>query len=111
MACTYTLTCTPHEAADRIHDAIECGSLTGELIDRYTISAGERVCMTLTWEKHYYRAGNRLTLTAVIDDLSGVTRVHLIGGGGGEGLFGFDWGASDSFEQSALDALRDVMQP
>jgi len=35
-----------------------------------------------------------LTLTVVIDDLTGRTRVHSVSGGGGEGLFRFDWGAS-----------------
>lgn len=65
-----------------------------------------RSCLALVFEKHYYRAGNRLTLTALLDDLSGVTRVHLVGGGGGEGLFRFDWGAAEDFAAVAAEALR-----
>ena len=57
------------------------------------------------FEKHYWRAGNRLTLTVTVDNLQGHTRVHLVSGGGGEGLFRFDWGASESFVSSAIDAL------
>lgn len=57
------------------------------------------------YEKHFWRAGNRLTLTATVDNLQGRTRVHLVSGGGGEGLFRFDWGASESFESCAIDAL------
>ena len=49
--------------------------------------------------------GNRLTLTVVLDDFTGRTRVHCISGGGGEGLFRFDWGAAESFEGVVHDAL------
>lgn len=45
-------------------------------------------------------------MTALLDDLSGVTRVHLVGGGGGEGLFRFDWGAAEDFAAVAAEALR-----
>ena len=67
--------------------------------------------MVLVYEKHYWRAGNRLTLTVVLDDFAGtdVTQVHCAGGGGGEGLFRFDWGAAGSFEDAvhrALEAYR-----
>ena len=61
--------------------------------------------MVLVFEKHYYRAGNRLTLTVTLDDFTGRTRVHCASGGGGEGLFRFDWGAGDSFEGVVHDAL------
>ena len=110
MAQTYTLTCTPEVAAQCIRDAIEGRFITGELIDSYRIGGGEKTCMVLVFERHSARMGNRMTLTVTLDDLSGVTRVHTVGGGGGEGLLGFDWGAADSFERSAIDALRDVMQ-
>lgn len=66
-------------------------------------------CAVMVYEKHYWRAGNRLTLTVTIDNLSGRTRVHTIGGGGGEGLFRFDWGAAESFEGVVQDALSPYM--
>lgn len=111
MAQTYTLTCTPEAAAERICAAIEGGTVTGELIDRYSIGEGGRICIVLVFEKYTSRTGGRLTLTVTLDNLDGVTRVHLAGSGGGRGmLFGFDWGAADSFEQCAIRALADVMQ-
>lgn len=98
---------TAAEAVRRVSDAIVRGSITGELLDSHTVTApGGGSCTVSVFEKHYYRAGNRLTLTVTVDDFTGRTRVHLVGGGGGEGLFRFDWGASQSFEQTAYDALR-----
>ena len=64
-----------------------------------------REAIVLVFEKHYYRAGNRLTLTVTLDDFTGRTRVHCASGGGGEGLFRFDWGAAESFEGVVHDAL------
>lgn len=105
---TFTVSCALEECAERICRAVVDGSVTGECIDRYRAGGPDgRSCLVLVFEKHYYRAGNRLTLTALLDDLSGVTRVHLVGGGGGgEGLFRFDWGAAEDFAAVAAEALR-----
>ena len=43
--------------------------------------------------------------TVTLDDFTGRTRVHCASGGGGEGLFRFDWGAAESFEGVVHDAL------
>ncbi len=97
----------PKDAANYIYDYVVNGSITGTLIDNYTVYENNGVtCMVMVFEKHYYRAGNRLTLTVVIDNLNGVTNVRSIGGGGGEGLFSFDWGASESFSNCAKKALE-----
>ena len=92
---------------EAVVEAAVTDSVTGERIDRYELThpQGGR-CVVLVYEKHYYRAGNRLTLTVVLDDFAGRTRVHCAGGGGGEGLFGFDWGASESFEDVVHRALE-----
>ena len=85
-------------------------SITGTLIGTHTVaSADGGSCTVDVYEKHYYRAGNRLTLTVILDDFTGQTRVRCISGGGGEGLFRFDWGAAESFEDvvhQALDPYR-----
>ena len=97
---------SPREADDLIYRAVTEGSITGEAIDRYALEARDgAVCLVSVYEKHYWRAGNRLTLTVTVDNLQGRTRVHLVSGGGGEGLFRFDWGASQSFESVVQDAL------
>ena len=90
MAQNIFVSLPPYEAAERIHQTIIGGSVTGEAIDRCQLNG---------------RAGNRLTLTVTVDNLQGPTRIHLVSGGGGEGLFRFDWGASKSFESSILEVL------
>lgn len=108
MGDTFHVSLSLQNAAERIDEAVVRGSLTGERIDSYRLAAPNGGnCMVLVYEKHYYRAGNRLTLTVVLDDFGGATRVHCIGGGGGEGLLRFDWGAAESFTSVAADALRD----
>lgn len=94
------------DCAKRIHEAVVEGSITGELIDSYTARGPEGLlCVVEVYEKHYYRAGNRLTLTVTMDNLTGKTRVHCVGGGGGEGLFRFDWGAAENFAGAVWEAL------
>ena len=93
------------ECGEAIHAAVT-DSVTGELVDHYELThPGGGTCVVAVYEKHYYRAGNRLTLTVVLDDFTGRTRVHCISGGGGEGLFRFDWGAAEFFEGVVHDAL------
>lgn len=95
------------QAAEQITDYIVNGSITGDCLDAFTVADSEHfTAMVLVFEKHYYRAGNRLTLTVTLDNSMGDTRVHTVGGGGGEGLFRFDWGASESFEDAAMEALQ-----
>lgn len=110
MRNTIFLSISLSDAMQRIDEMIVQGSITGERIDSYTVNAGGvGQCAVLIYEKHYWRAGNRLTLTVTLDDFEGRTRLHYISGGGGEGLFRFDWGAADSFEKFLLDGLRDVI--
>lgn len=96
-------------AANTIYDAITGGSVTGEMIDSYEIQSQCGACIVQVFEKHYFRAGNRLTLTAVSDSFTGTTRVHCVSGGGGEGLLRFDWGAAGSFTDSVINALEPFM--
>ncbi len=106
MGETFYVSLGMQQAAQLIDDAVLRGSISGECIDNYGAGGPQTGGFILrVYEKHYMRAGNRLTLTVVLDDLSGTTRVHCIGGGGGEGLFSFDWGASGSFAGTVAAAL------
>lgn len=93
------------DCANRIREAV-FDSVTGEEIDAYAIThpSGGR-CIVLVFEKHYYRAGNRLTLTVTLDDFTAEPGFTAPAAAGGEGLFRFDWGAAESFEGVVHDAL------
>lgn len=106
MALDMRVSLNPEQAAEIVNNEIISGSITGELIDRYVINDdNDKLCVVLVYDKHYYRAGNRLTLTVVIDNMGGLTKVHCVSGGGGEGFFRFDWGAAESFEYCVESAL------
>jgi hypothetical protein len=106
MEDTFFVSLDMRSAMNAIDNAVVGGSITGERIDQYGQGAPNGGgFVVLVYEKHYYRAGNRLTLTVTLDDFSGQTRVHCVGGGGGEGLFRFDWGASKSFSGVVQQAL------
>jgi hypothetical protein len=108
MALDMQVSLEPKQADEIVHQEIVNGSITGELIDSYVVHGGDgKLCIISVYEKHYYRAGNRLTLTVIIDNMEGVTRVHSVSGGGGEGLFRFDWGASEVFETCVEIALAE----
>lgn len=97
---------SPEEAAKLINETIINNSVTGELIDEYvTDTDNGTMVIVQVYEKLYYRVSNRLTLTIVIDNVSGKTHIHAIGGGGGQGLFRFDRGSSESFEDCIYDAI------
>ncbi len=107
MAFTMFVSLPGEQASQAAYDSVVRGSITGELIDHYTVTGPEGArCDVLVFEKHYSRAGNRLTLTVTVDNFGQHTRVHGAGGGGGESLFRFDWGASDSFESVVYKALK-----
>ncbi len=106
MEDTFFVSLDVQSTINVLDNAVVGGSITGEKIDQYSVAAPQGGgLIVMVYEKHYYRAGNRLTLTVVIDDLTGRTRVHSVSGGGGEGLFRFDWGAFKSFSGVVAGAL------
>jgi hypothetical protein len=109
MENTFYVSLTMKAAADCLNTEIVDGSISGELLDDYTINyENGHMSRILLFEKYYYRVGNRLTLTVVLDNADGKTRIHSVSGGGGNGaLFSFDWGASESFADAAINALEE----
>ncbi len=94
------------EVVELLDEGIVSGSITGERIDHHVVNIDDTHAMVvLVYEKHFYRAGNRLTLTVCINNIHDVTHIHCIGAGGGEGLFRFDWGAGDKFTNSPREIL------
>jgi len=94
------------EAMDIIRDEIE-ESISGECIDTYHIKEEGGSFSVAVFEKYFYRAGNRLTFTVVMDNFNGLTRIHGVGGGGSSGIFfRFDWGAANTFATGIERALK-----
>ena len=89
MEQSYHVTLSLDDCRDLIYDTVT-DSVTGALIGAHTVEGRDgRRCQVDVYEKHYYRAGNRLTLTVILDDFGAGTRVRCIGGGaGGQGGVG-----------------------
>ncbi len=104
MADSFYVSLDLQSATDAVDKAVLNQSWTGERIDHYTVPVpGTGSFVQLVYEKHFMRAGNRLTLTVLLDDFTGKTRVHCVGGGGGESPF--DLSASESFSGDVKSAL------
>ncbi|WP_313757050.1 DUF6054 family protein [Tissierella sp.] len=110
MNNTLNVSISVEKTVNLIYEEVVNCSITGELLDKYEInSLDNKKCIVMVFDKHYYRAGNRLTLTVIIDSLEDVTRVHYISGGGGKGLFNFDGGASESFANIVPEVLKEYI--
>ncbi len=108
MAVDIQVNLSLEETSDLIYNEIVSGSITGDLINIHNIETNDgHTFEVAVYEKHYYRAGNRLTLTIVLDDMQDVTNVHIVAGGGGDGILNIDWGAADSFEDCIVNALSE----
>lgn len=97
-------------AAEIIRRKIEEESVTGELLDDYSLTSESGHVRILTFEKWFYRVSNRLILTVTLDDFSGRTRIHVVSGGGGESaLWRFDWFAGESFADVPYEAMENYL--
>lgn len=96
------------ETISELDDGIVRESVTGERIDYHVITGNkDNGAVLLVYEKYFSRVGNRITLTIIVDNLDGPTKVHSIGGGAAQGMFfKFDWGASSSFTSLPRNILR-----
>ncbi len=84
--------------ASWIDAAVLNSGISCEKVGSATESVGGVTVITMVYEKYYWRAGNRASLTVVLVGCQGETRVHAIGAGGGQGpIFRFSWGAEDHF--------------
>lgn len=98
------------EAMRMVDKAVLGSSLTGKKRDEYVSDNGRgEMVAVMVFEKYYIRAENQLTVTVTIDNLRGNTHIRAAGGGGGQGLFRFDWGASESFEDCIKSAFREYL--
>lgn len=92
---------TPREAASKI-----CNASGGDIVDKYVSGVGEDAVTVTVYKQYYLRVNSYVTLTSIINKVYGKTHVRLVSAGG-DGIFGFDWGASESMEGLVIDALRE----
>ena len=73
------------EAARTVSELVERAGLSSRMVDCQELRQGENLCgMVLLFEKYFLRMGSRLTLTAVLDNLEGRTRLYwTVTGGAG----------------------------
>lgn len=94
----------PAETADFLCSGIQNSGMSCELVD-FVRRGG---CTVMVFEKYYWRASNRASLTVVVSGEDGAVTVDAIGSGGGQGpLFKMSWGAEESFAGTVEDLLRD----
>lgn len=94
----------PREVVRRIN------KLGGEIVDEYTAGFGENEVSVTVYEQYYFRISSHITLTSIVDRVGGKTHVRLISAGGGSGIIlNFDWGASNSMEESVMNEFRENM--
>jgi hypothetical protein len=100
------------EAEEIIYDTIVNGSISGELVDRYVVNNPDNtICIVNVYERLYYRAGRRFSLTVVYDNVCGYTRIHAVSSGRTQSIFKFDFGAAGNFASSVYTDLRVLYLP
>jgi hypothetical protein len=92
-----------------IYNEVVNGSITGEcrLDVKATFENGQSRMMV--FEKYYYRAGNRASLSVMMTEIDGRITVDAVSTGGSTGvLIRFNWGAENSFVGLVEKTLRNL---
>ena len=107
----FNVSVSPSAAMNIITDYILNSSISGEIIDSYSIPCTDgKECCFAVLEKYYQRAGNRLTLSILIRVIAGAPHVHAVASGAGHGaFFKFSWYAEENFSEAAEKALKNYM--
>lgn len=96
------------EAARCICRIVEKAGLSSKMADCHELRRGDALyAMILVFEKYYARAGGRLSMTVVLDDVEGRTRVYWVVTGG-SGVFkqsGDSKTAADHYGASLRETL------
>lgn len=102
----FTVTISPIEAYNILNDEINA-----ELVYKEIKNIGDdKQFVVMVFERYYFRAENRAALTIIIDNFDGVTSLRVIAAGSSKGwLFGFDWGAAESFADSVRKVLENYI--
>ena len=89
---------------EMLESAISC-----ELVDSIRRDWGPFTSTLLVFEKYFMRAGNRASLSIMLNQFENDVTADIIGSGGGQGpLLSFSWGAEDSFVATTEDILSEL---
>jgi hypothetical protein len=84
-------------------------ALSIELVDSQEYLVGDAHVGLYVYDKYYWRAGNRASLSVSVVENEGRITVCAIGSGGGQGaFFRFSWGAESDFAET-VGAVLDRM--
>ncbi len=92
------------DSLDDLVNALE-SDLSGTLVTRSNKVIGTTTIILVVFEKYYMRVGSYVSLTVLMLEDNSKQRIELTGSGGGNGIFGIDWGANQDFADSAKNIL------
>lgn len=106
-----TVNLSPRETANIIEEYVLNSGMSTKCVGTYSNASPDgRAIIMLVFEKYFMRNSSRASLSVIIENISGKTVVYSVGSGGGQGaIFGFDWGAADSFSSLVDEALRNYV--
>lgn len=97
------------QIASMLMNEIPNSGMSCELVDSVRRTVGGSSLYVMVFEKYYWRASNRASLTVVISGADDDTVfVDAIGSGGGQGpIFKMSWSAEDDF----VGTVAHILQP
>ena len=91
-----------------IREMKDC-SISCQLVDSVRRDWDPFTSIMLVFEKYFMQASNRASLSIMLNQADDIVTADIIGSGGGQGpLFGFSWGAEDSFVATTEDILTEL---
>ena len=105
---TFTVDLTFEEAKNTIKEFVLHEGASTECVAEYEQEAQDgKKAVFLVFEKYYMRNSSRASLSIIIENLKGETKVCAVGSGGGSSaLFKFDWGTANNFANVAREAVK-----
>lgn len=100
---------TIENVASEIYNTIVNGSITGEVMLDVSTTFDNGKSRMIVFEKYYYRAGNRASLSVLLTQIEDLVTVDAVSTGGSTGvLIKFNWGAESSFVGLVEKTLRRI---
>lgn len=88
-------------AVSQIKERFPSTGLSVTLVDHAERQMNESEAHLLVFEKYFYRVKNYVSLSLMITANEGVTTIHAVGSGAGQGaIFRFGWGSEESLVSS-----------